>query len=159
MKDGNVMMQNSSGAAKELAKKINKALMGNANRVSQWVKYCCCLYAQFNFLRFIHKKKYGIAYVKIVQHWNNYTHIFLPSSFNFFFILFLALMPCFLKLLHLNIFIIIYLYSAFFCFKLLEIIFLTEKNIIVDLSLTRCLNEVIRHNRFNSVDSLLLIVL
>lgn len=56
MKDGNVMMQNSSGAAKELAKKINKALMGNANRVSQWVKYCCCLYAQFNFLRFIHKK-------------------------------------------------------------------------------------------------------
>lgn len=86
--------------------------------------------------------------------WKSYsieiiTHtFFLPSSFNFFFILFLALMPCFLKLLHLNIFIIIYLYSAFFCFKLLEIIFLTEKKIIVDLSLTRCLNEVIRHNRF-----------
>lgn len=23
--------------------------MGNANRVSQWVKYCACLYVQLNF--------------------------------------------------------------------------------------------------------------
>lgn len=68
--DGDVMMQNSSKL-----KEINKALMGNANRVKhQWVKESLsrvyiCSFIQFSFIT-----SYGII---IVVH--THTHIFFLS--------------------------------------------------------------------------------
>lgn len=65
--DGDVMMQNSSKL-----KEINKALMGNTNRVEhQWVKECMFIHTQFSFIT------YGIIIIIIIT---IHTHFLLHAA-------------------------------------------------------------------------------